>query len=163
MCVCVCHRAGYKLTQSARAPAELQDSLQRAGSSGAAPGPTSKEFSLERAGMFCAVPKKSFFGSSCRGTGKELGWHRAVRISSASPKERQGRGKVSTGEMLLFPQGSPKPVCFLSRALKLLLAGGWVVSGGHMSSPTPVGVSRQPLVAFGCHPGYVLGLGVHLA
>lgn len=38
------------------------------------PAPTSKDFSLKRAGMFCAVPKETFLGRSCLGTRKELGW-----------------------------------------------------------------------------------------
>lgn len=41
---------------------------------GLLPGQTSKDSSLKRAGMFCAVPKEAFSRSSCLGMGKELGW-----------------------------------------------------------------------------------------
>jgi len=146
-CVCVCHRGMY--TQS---PSwfllNYTTACKGQAATGLLSGPTSKDFSLKRAGRICTVPKKAFFGSSCLGMGNELGWlpgRAGMRQGGLLQHPRtQGSGKVSPGEMLLPPRGSlrsSKSICFLYRVLKLLSTLGRVVLGEHPHSPMSVGVS----------------------
>lgn len=75
VCVCVCV-TGVDI--NSHSPAGLllhcMTACKGQAAPGLLPGPTSKDFSLKRAGMLCAVPKETFLRSSCLGMGKELGW-----------------------------------------------------------------------------------------
>lgn len=94
------------------------------------------DFSLKRAGMFCAVPKKTFLRSSCLGTGKKLGWLPGQagteyrRISSASHKARQGEGKhggdaFAPRGLPVLPQSCLFSLQSITAALGLRAGGQW--------------------------------------
>lgn len=109
--MCVCHRGGYKLTQPAWAPAKLHDSLQRTGSYRAASRTDLERLQPEKSWDVLCSAQGSLFQEQLPGHGEGArmaagsGWHRAVRISSASHQARQGKGKH--GRDASAPTGLP--------------------------------------------------------
>lgn len=108
VCVCVCHRGGYKLTQSSWAPATLHDSLQRTSSSRAASRTDLQRFQSEKSWDVMCSAQENLSEEQLPGHGEGAGMAAQAEEQGGFPQHpsRQGRGKVSTGEMLQLP-GAP--------------------------------------------------------
>lgn len=124
VCLCVCHRGGYKLTQSGWAPAKLHDSLQRAGSYRAASRTDLKRFQSEKSWDVLCSAQENLFQEQLPGHGE------GARISSASHKARQGEGKhggdvsAPTG-LPVLPQTCLFSLQSITAALGLRAGGQW--------------------------------------
>lgn len=120
---------------------------------GLLPGPTSEDFSLKRAGRIRTVPKKAFFCEQLPGRGKgarvaaRLGWHTAVRISSASQDAGQREGKPRRDASP--PTGLPLLLQTYLLSLQGATAAFYPRAGGPWGAPTLTHVSGSLSAASG--------------
>lgn len=95
VCECV-SQGGYKLTQSAWAPAKLHDSLQRAGSYRAASRTDLDEFQSEKSWDVLCSAQENLSQEQLPGHGEEAGmaacsgWHRVQEDFLSIPQGKAG-------------------------------------------------------------------------